>query len=104
MLVDVIQDIEDAIIKSGLGFTPNNDGNIIRINVPQLTEERRKQMVKLANSEAENAKVPLRLALQLHSIPVHLHLAAAGCDMHNMSLLSARHTSTGSRKHAQNYC
>ena len=44
-------------MNSGLGFTPNNDGNIIRINVPQLTEERRKEMVKLASSEGENAKV-----------------------------------------------
>lgn len=52
-----VQDIEDAIMNSGLGFNPSNDGAIIRINVPQLTEERRAEMVKLANSEAENAKV-----------------------------------------------
>jgi ribosome recycling factor len=52
-----MQDIERAIMESGLGFNPNNDGEVIRINVPQLTEERRKEMVKLCNGEGENAKV-----------------------------------------------
>lgn len=53
-------------MNSGLGFTPNNDGEIIRINVPQLTEERRKEMVKLANSEGENAKVFYVLFQPIH--------------------------------------
>ena len=57
-------------MNSGLGFTPNNDGNIIRINVPQLTEERRKEMVKLANSEGENAKVCIFTCIPLcHGYP-----------------------------------
>ncbi len=52
--------IEKAIAMSDLGFTPNNDGKIIRINIPPLTEERRKQFCKLASKYAEEAKVALR--------------------------------------------
>ena len=52
--------IEKAISISDLGFTPNNDGKIIRINIPPLTEERRKQFCKLASKYAEEAKVSLR--------------------------------------------
>ncbi len=52
--------IEKAILSSDLGFNPTNDGNSIRINIPQLTEERRKEMVKQVNKLAEEAKVALR--------------------------------------------
>ena len=52
--------IEKAIATSDLGFTPSNDGKIIRINVPPLTEERRKEFCKLASKYAEEAKVALR--------------------------------------------
>ena len=52
--------IEKAIAMSELGFTPNNDGKIIRINVPPLTEERRKEFCKLASKYAEEGKVALR--------------------------------------------
>ncbi len=52
--------IEKAISTSDLGFTPNNDGKIIRINIPPLTEERRKQFCKLASKYAEEAKIALR--------------------------------------------
>ncbi len=52
--------IEKAISTSDLGFTPNNDGKIIRINVPPLTEERRKDFCKLASKYAEEGKVSLR--------------------------------------------
>ena len=52
--------IEKAIGTSDLGFTPNNDGKIIRINVPPLTEERRKEFCKLASKYAEEGKVALR--------------------------------------------
>ena len=57
-----LADIERAIINSNLGLNPQNDGEIIRINVPPLTEERRKEMVKLAKNEAENCKVSIRNA------------------------------------------
>ncbi|MGD6803051.1 ribosome recycling factor [Rossellomorea vietnamensis] len=53
-------DIEKAIMKSDLGITPTSDGNIIRIVIPQLTEERRKDLVKLVKKEAEDAKVAIR--------------------------------------------
>ena len=52
--------IEKAIATSDLGFTPNNDGKIIRINVPPLTEERRKEFCKIASKYAEEGKVSLR--------------------------------------------
>jgi ribosome recycling factor len=52
--------IEKAIATSDLGFTPNNDGKVIRINVPPLTEERRKEFCKLAGKYSEEGKVALR--------------------------------------------
>ncbi|HPF20895.1 MAG TPA: ribosome recycling factor [Syntrophomonas sp.] len=55
-----IADIEKAIMKSDLGITPNNDGNVIRLAVPQLTEERRKDVVKTVKKRAEEAKVAIR--------------------------------------------
>ncbi len=55
-----IADIEKAIMKSDLGITPNNDGNVIRLAVPQLTEERRKEVVKNVKKRAEEAKVAIR--------------------------------------------
>ena len=56
----MIHPIEKAIINSNLGFNPDNNGEIIRINVPAPTEQRRKEMVKIVNKEGEIAKVSLR--------------------------------------------
>ena len=58
----MIKPIEKAIINSNLGFNPDNNGEIIRINVPAPTEQRRKDMVKTVNKEGEVAKVSLRSA------------------------------------------
>jgi len=55
-----LRDIETAIINSSLGLNPGNDGEIIRINLPPLTEERRKDLLKLAKSMGEEAKVAIR--------------------------------------------
>jgi ribosome recycling factor len=52
--------IEKAIRESDLGVNPSNDGNVIRIVIPQLTEERRKEMVKVAKSKGEDARVSIR--------------------------------------------
>jgi ribosome recycling factor len=52
--------IEKAIRESDLGVNPSNDGNVIRIVIPQLTEERRKEMVKVAKSKGEDARVTIR--------------------------------------------
>ena len=57
---DKLQEIEKAIIDSNLGFNPMNNGESILINIPPLTQERRIELVKLAKSEAENAKVSVR--------------------------------------------
>jgi len=53
-------DVEKAILKSDLSVNPSNDGNLIRIQIPELTEERRKEYVKLAKSKAEECKVAIR--------------------------------------------
>jgi ribosome recycling factor len=55
-----IGDIEKAILKSELGLTPMNDGKVIRIAIPPLTEERRKELVKVARKMAEENKVAIR--------------------------------------------
>ena len=54
--------IEQSIFKANIGLTPMNDGELIRITIPPLTEERRKEMVKKAKDEGENAKISLRSA------------------------------------------
>ena len=54
--------VEKAILKSDLGLTPINDGKIIRINIPPLTEERRKELVKVGRKYAEDARVAVRAA------------------------------------------
>jgi len=56
----IIPEIEKAIMKSELGLTPMNDGKLIRINIPMLTEERRKQLVKVVKKRSEEAKVAVR--------------------------------------------
>ena len=58
--VSVIKEIEKAILKSDLGLTPSNDGKIIRISIPPLTEERRKDLVKVVHKISEEAKVAIR--------------------------------------------
>lgn len=55
-----LKGIETAIIKANLGFNPQNDGSVIRINVPALTEERRKELTKVVAKMAEEAKVAVR--------------------------------------------
>ena len=52
--------IEKAITRSDLGLSPNNDGTVIRLNIPQLTEERRTDLVKTLNKRAEESKVSVR--------------------------------------------
>ena len=56
----IIGDIEKGILKSDLGLTPMNDGKLIRISIPPLTEERRKELAKLAKKMAEENKVTIR--------------------------------------------
>lgn len=56
----IIGEIEKAVLKSELGLTPMNDGKIIRISIPPLTEERRKELAKLAKKMGEESKVSIR--------------------------------------------
>ena len=57
---NMLQPIERAIIASNIGINPQNDGNFIRLFLPPLTEERRKELVKRCNAEGENGKVSIR--------------------------------------------
>ena len=59
---NMMRPIEKAIQDSDVGITPENNGEIIRLGIPPLTEERRKQLVKQSRSEAENAKIGIRNA------------------------------------------
>ncbi len=58
--VSVIKDIEKAILKSDLGLTPSNDGKLIRISIPPLNEERRKELVKVIYKKGEEHRVAVR--------------------------------------------
>lgn len=55
-----IEEIEKAVLKSDLGITPNNDGNVIRLAIPALTEESRRDLVKVIKKRGEEAKVAVR--------------------------------------------
>ena len=56
----ILKDIEKAILSSDIGINPNNDGKVIRLNFPELTEERRKELVKDIKKMAEESKVAIR--------------------------------------------
>jgi ribosome recycling factor len=55
-----LESIEKAIMNSDVGLTPNNDGNVIRLNIPALTEERRKEFVKIVHKMIEDGRVAIR--------------------------------------------
>src|SRR5690606_8496667 len=59
---NLISEIEKAIINANLGFAPSNNGDMIIISIPPLTEERRKELVKMAKAETENARIGIRNA------------------------------------------
>ena len=56
----VIGEIEKAILKSDLGITPNNDGKVVRLTIPQLTEERRRELTKVVKKISEDGRVSIR--------------------------------------------
>ncbi len=56
----VLAEVEKAILRSNLGLTPNNDGRVIRLNIPALTEDRRKRLVKVAHEVAEGSRNSIR--------------------------------------------
>lgn len=60
--VSILKDIESALIKANLGMTPQNDGKVIRLKVPDLTEERRKDLVKNIKKFGEDARISVRMA------------------------------------------
>jgi ribosome recycling factor len=56
----IIQNIEKALLKSELGLNPNSDGNVIRISIPTLTEERRKELIKVVHKRLEETRISVR--------------------------------------------
>ena len=60
-----LKDIEQALVKANLGITPQNDGKVIRLSIPNLTEERRKELVKDIRKEAEKCRVDLRTSRRM---------------------------------------
>lgn len=58
----VLKEIESSIVKSDIGMTPQNDGKVIRLKVPELTEERRKELVKNIKKIVEDARIAVRMA------------------------------------------
>lgn len=56
----LVKDVEKAILTSDLGINPSNDGKLIRLSIPPLTEERRKDLLKLVKKETENSKIAIR--------------------------------------------
>ena len=56
----ILKEVEKAIMASDLGINPTNDGKLIRLIIPQLTEERRKELTKLVKKETENGKIAIR--------------------------------------------
>jgi ribosome recycling factor len=58
----MIDTIEKALMQSNVGITPSNNGEVIRLNIPPLTEERRRELVKQVKTEGENARVSVRNA------------------------------------------
>lgn len=56
----LLKEVEKAILAANLGFTPTNDGNVIRINLPDLTEEKRKDLVKVVGVKCENCRIEIR--------------------------------------------
>ncbi len=59
---NLLKEIEHAIVRSDIGMTPQNDGKVIRLKLPELTEERRKQLVKQIKKTVEDARVSIRMA------------------------------------------
>lgn len=57
-----LKDVEQALVKANLGVTPQNDGKVIRLIMPELTEERRKELAKAVRKEAEKCRVDLRMS------------------------------------------
>ena len=57
---NILHDIEKAILKSDLGLNPSSDGNVIRLNIPPLSEERRQEMIKVVHRKVEEGKIVIR--------------------------------------------
>jgi ribosome recycling factor len=92
-----IKAIERAILESDLGLTPSNDGNLIRLSVPELTEERRRQLVKVAGHIAEEGRVAIRNVRRdvMHDLRELKEAGEAGSDDEHRAELELQKVTDG---------
>jgi ribosome recycling factor len=92
-----IKAIERAILESDLGLTPSNDGNLIRLSVPELTEERRRQLVKVARNIAEEGRVAIRNVRRdvMHDLRELKEAGEAGSDDEHRAELELQKVTDG---------
>jgi ribosome recycling factor len=92
-----IKAIERAILESDLGLTPSNDGNLIRLSVPELTEERRRQLVKVARHIAEEGRVAIRNVRRdvMHDLRELKEAGEAGSDDEHRAELELQKVTDG---------
>jgi ribosome recycling factor len=92
-----IKAIERAILESDLGLTPSNDGNLIRLSVPELTEERRHQLVKVARNIAEEGRVAIRNVRRdvMHDLRELKEAGEAGSDDEHRAELELQKVTDG---------
>jgi ribosome recycling factor len=92
-----IKSIERAILESDIGLTPSNDGNLIRLSVPELTEERRKQLVRVVRQIAEEGRVAIRNVRRdvMHDLRELKEAGEAGSDDEHRAELELQKVTDG---------
>jgi ribosome recycling factor len=96
-----IAEIEKTLRDSNLGINPNSDGNVIRVNLPQLTEERRKEYIKLARTKAEDAKISIRNIRRKAKEEID-HLVKDGKIGEDEGTRAEKELETFTKKHVEN--
>jgi len=96
-----IAEIEKTLRDSNLGINPNSDGHVIRVNLPQLTEERRKEYIKLARTKAEDAKISIRNIRRKAKEEID-HLVKDGKIGEDEGTRAEKELETFTKKHVEN--
>ncbi|HEY8621533.1 MAG TPA: ribosome recycling factor [Dermatophilaceae bacterium] len=96
-----IAEIEKTLRDSNLGINPNSDGNVIRVNLPQLTEERRREYIKLARTKAEDAKISIRNIRRKAKEEID-HLVKDGKIGEDEGTRAEKELETFTKKHVEN--
>jgi len=96
-----IAEIEKTLRDSNLGINPNSDGHVIRVNLPQLTEERRREYIKLARTKAEDAKISIRNIRRKAKEEID-HLVKDGKIGEDEGTRAEKELETFTKKHVEN--